>query len=72
MPFAITDAETLSEIGWNMWDNTRSLEEGLMTEGAIRNVVKKYSVDEIIQGYNFLVQGQVFPKMGIMPDIQHP
>lgn len=69
MPFAITDAETLSEIGWNLWDNERGLEEGLMTEGAIRNVIKKYTVEEITQGYNSLVQSQVFPKMSIMPDI---
>jgi len=27
VPFAITNAETLSEIGWNIWDNERSLEE---------------------------------------------
>jgi len=40
VPFAITNAETLSEIGWNIWDNERSLEEGLMTEGAVRNLVK--------------------------------
>src|SRR5690554_4747766 len=25
VPFAITNAETLSEIGWNIWDNERGL-----------------------------------------------
>ncbi|NLZ53417.1 MAG: transposase [Thermoanaerobacteraceae bacterium] len=69
VPFAITDAETLSEIGWNIWDNERSLEEGLMSEGAIRNLVKKYTVEELIQAYNVYVQEYVFPKMDILPDI---
>jgi len=69
VPFAITNAETLSEIGWNIWDNGRSLEEGLMSEGAIRNLVKKYTVEELIQAYNVYVQEYVFRKMDIMPDI---
>ncbi len=69
VPFAITSAETLSEIGWNIWDNERSLEEGLMSEGAIRNLVKKYTVDELIESYNTYVQEHVFPKMAIVPDI---
>ena len=69
VPFAITNAEALSEIGWNIWDNERSLEEGLMSEGAIRNLVKKYTVEELIQAYNVYVQEHVFPRMDIMPDI---
>ena len=69
VPFAISNAETLSEIGWNIWDNERSLEEGLMSEGAIRNLVKKYTVEELIQAYNVYVQEHVFPRMDIMPDI---
>jgi hypothetical protein len=68
VPFAITNAETLSEIGWNIWDNERSLEEGLMSEGAIRNFVKKYTVEELVQAYNVYVQEHVFPKMDIVPD----
>jgi hypothetical protein len=59
----------LSEIGWNIWDNERSLEEGLMSEGAIRNLVRKYTVKELIQSYNVYVQEHVFPKMDIVPDI---
>jgi len=69
VPFAITNAETLSEIGWNIWDNERSLEEGLMSEGTIRNLVKKYTAEELIQAYNVYVQEYVFPRMDIMPDI---
>ncbi len=69
VPFAITDAETLSEIGWNIWDNNRYLEEGLMDEGALRNLISKDSVDEILLSYNTYVQDYVFPIMDIIPDI---
>jgi hypothetical protein len=69
IPFAITDGETLSEIGWNIWDNERSLEEGLMSEGTIRNLVKKYTAEELIQAYNVYVQEQVYPNMDIKSDI---
>lgn len=69
IPFAITEAETLSEIGWNIWDNERGLEEGLMSEGAVRNLVKKYTVEELVAGYNHYIQQQIFPSIGINPDI---
>ncbi|ADL42645.1 transposase IS4 family protein [Caldicellulosiruptor obsidiansis OB47] len=69
VPFAISNAETLSEIGWNIWDNKRGLKEGLMDEGTLRNIVKKYTVEELIQGYNTYVQEYVFPKKEIVPDI---
>ena len=69
VPFAITDAETLSEIGWNIWDNNRDLDEGLMDEGTLRNLISKNSVDEILLAYNTYVQDFVFPKMDIIPDI---
>ena len=69
VPYAITDAQTLSEIGWNIWDNERSLEEGLMTEGTIRNLVRKYKAEEFIQSYNDDVQEYIFPKTGIEADI---
>lgn len=69
VPFAITDAETLSEIGWNIWDNNRDLEEGLMDEGTLRNLISKNSVDEILLAYNTYTQDHVFPKMDIIPDI---
>lgn len=69
VPFAITDAETLSEIGWNIWDNKRSLEEGLMDEGTLRNMISKHSVDEILLAYNTYTQEHVLPQMDIIPDI---
>jgi hypothetical protein len=69
IPFAITSAETLSEIGWNIWDNERGLKEGLMDEGAIRNMVKQYEVEELITAYNKYVQEQIYEKLEIKTDI---
>ena len=69
VPFAITDAAVLSEIGWNIWDSERSLSEGLMTEGTIRNIVAKYEPEEIVSAYNNFVQESVFNRMEIHPNI---
>lgn len=38
VPFDITDAETLSEIDWNIWNNESGAKEGLMDEGTLRNI----------------------------------
>lgn len=65
IPFAITSADTLSEIGWNIWDNERGLEQGLMDEGAIRNYVKKYTTEEFIEFYNDFIQNQVIKHLNL-------
>lgn len=31
VPFAVTEAELLAELGWNLWDNERDVNEGLFT-----------------------------------------
>ena len=69
VPFAITNAEALSEIGWNIWDNERSLKEGLLSEGTLRNLIQKYAVAELIQAYNIYVQEHIFRELDIVPDI---
>jgi hypothetical protein len=69
VPFAVTDPAALSEIGWNIWDNERGLREGLMTEGALRNIVGKYDAASLVASYNTFVQGHAFGRMGIEPDI---
>ncbi len=69
IPFAITDAETLSAIGWNYIGQERPLDEGLMSEGAVRHFVNKYESDEFIQCYNDYIQKQVFPHLQMSPDI---
>lgn len=29
VPFAVTDSELLAELGWNVWDTERNINEGL-------------------------------------------
>jgi len=69
VPFAINDAATLSEIGWNIWDNERGLEEGLMTEGAVRHFIGKYEADDLVNAYNRYIRDCVSTTMGVSPDI---
>ena len=70
--FAVTDAELLSELGWNIWDTDRNLEEGLFAEGVMRNLIKKYGStekNEFIDSYNNYVQNLVMPSLDISPSI---
>ncbi|WP_217302080.1 transposase [Clostridium sp. 001] len=70
--FAVTDAELLSEIGWNIWDTDRNLEEGLFAEGVMRNLITQYGTtekNELIKSYNHYIQNVVFPSLDISPSI---
>lgn len=67
--FAVTDSELLSELGWNIWDNDRDLEKGLLEEGTMRNMINKYEAKEIIESYNDYVQNIVMPELKILPQI---
>ena len=67
--FAVTDAELLSELGWNIWDTDRNLEEGLFAEGVMRNMLQKYEAKEFIDSYNHYVQNVVMPSLDIAPSI---
>ena len=70
--FAVTDGELLAELGWNMWDTDRNLEEGLFAEGVMRNVIKKYESaekNEFIDSYNHYIQNVVMPSIDISPSI---
>jgi hypothetical protein len=69
IPYAIMDAEVLSEFGYAMWDTDRDLEKGLMDEGAIRHLLGKYEENETINGYNNCVQSHILPQMGIETDV---
>ena len=42
IPYAINDAQTLAELGYNLVDTNRGLEEGLLAEGTLRNWINKY------------------------------
>jgi len=69
IPYAIMDAEVLSSIGYALWDTERSLEEGLMDEGVIRHLLKKYEQNELIEGYNQCVQEHILPKLNMRADV---
>lgn len=80
IPYAINDASTLAELGYNMIDVERGLEEGLFTEGAIRNYVNTYKDKDtsltndvyshsFVDAYNTYVQEQVLPSQNMIPDI---
>lgn len=67
--FAVTDSELLSELGWNIWDTDRSLNEGLFAEGVMRNVVQKYESKDLLDSYNHYVQKIVMPSLNVSPTI---
>jgi hypothetical protein len=68
VPFAISDADLLSKLGWNIWE-PNGLEKGLMTEGALRHFVSKYTEEELISAINNYVKKFVKIKLGLTPNI---
>jgi len=66
IPFAITDHRLLSKLGYNMIDDDN---KGLMTEGSLRALVKKYSSPELFDSYNNTVQNYIMPKLDLIPNI---
>lgn len=69
VPFAVTDAELLAELGWNIWDYERDINDGLFSESVMRRLVAKYSSDEWVSFYNHYVQNFLMPEMDIQPCI---
>jgi hypothetical protein len=68
VPYAITDADLLSKLNWNIVDDD-GLEKGLMSEGAVRNFVSKYKADELISYYNDYVQKFVHKELELLPNV---
>lgn len=69
VPFAVTEAELLAELGWNLWDNGRDVNEGLFSESVMRKLLAKYTSDEWISFYNCYVREHLMEKMDIQPCI---
>ncbi len=67
--FAVTDSELLSELGYNIWDTDRNLENGLFAEGVMRNLVSKYEGEDFIKYYNDYVQKEVLTELSVSPSI---
>ena len=69
VPFAVTNAELLAELGWNIWNTERDINEGLFSESVMRKLIAKYSSEEWISFYNDYVQKQVLETMQLQPSI---
>lgn len=69
VPFAVNDAELLAELGWNVWDNERDINDGLFSEGVMRKLIAKYTAQEWVNFYNQYVQGSLLETLGVQPSI---
>lgn len=67
IPFAITDHKLLAKLGYNMTDIDE--DKGLMTEGSLRALIKKYSSVELFDSYNKTIQNYIMPKLDLIPNI---
>ena len=65
VPFAVTEAELLSELGWNLYDNEKDVNEGLFSESVMRKLLSKYDSDEWVSFYNEYVQEHLMKKLDI-------
>lgn len=55
VPFAVTEAELLAELGWNIRDNEWDVSEGLFSESVMRRLIAKYESGEWVSFYNDFV-----------------
>ena len=67
VPFAVMEAELLAELGWNLWDNERDVNEGLFSESVMRKLLAKYSSEEWVAFYNSYVQEHLMKELDIQP-----
>ena len=67
VPFAVTEAELLAELGWNIWDHERDINEGLFSESVMRKLLAKYTSEEWVSFYNDYVQKHLMKKLDIKP-----
>ena len=67
VPFAITEAELLAELGWNIWDNERNVSDGLFSESVMRKLLAKYKSEEWVSFYNSYVREHLMKELDIQP-----
>jgi hypothetical protein len=68
IPYAIMDANTLLELGYNMYDTERDMENGIISDGLIRGFLKKYEGKDFINLYNNYAK-EIFKTLDIDPNI---
>ena len=69
VPFAVTEAELLAELGWNLWDNEHDVNDGLFSESVMRKLLTKYSSDDWVSFYNCYVQQHLLKQLRLLPSI---
>lgn len=69
IPYALNDHRTICGLGYSLWDTDRDLAAGLMSEGAIRHLIGKYSSDELFLSYNNIVQDHIMRTLDIQANI---
>lgn len=69
IPFAITDHRALARLGYNIVDSNGSLKKGIMEEGCVRALLRKYNSEEFFSAYNNTVQNFIMPKINANPTI---
>ena len=67
VPFAVTEAELLAELGWNIWDNERDVNDGLFSESVMRKLLAKYKSEEWVSFYNSYVKEHLMKELDIQP-----
>ena len=65
VPFVVTEAELLAELGWNLWDNERDVNDGLFSESVIRKLLGKFTNNEWINFYNSYVKEHLIETLDI-------
>ncbi len=63
----MTEAELLAELGWNIWDNERDVNDGLFSESVMRKLLAKYKSEEWGSFYNSYVQEHLVKELDIQP-----
>jgi len=69
LPFAVTGAELLAELGWNIRDNEWDVNEGFFWESVMRKFLAKHSSEEWVPFYNHYVQDHLMEHSKIQPSI---
>ena len=67
VPFAVTEAELLAELGWNIWDNERDANDELFSKSVMRKLPEKYKSEEWVSFHNSYVTEHLMKKLDIQP-----
>lgn len=67
VPFVVTEAELLAELGWNLRDNERDVNDGLFSESVMRKLLTKYSSDDWGSFNNRYVQQHLPRQPDLLP-----